>query len=91
MLQGVKVIPAFLWSEGYHSDINTHFPSVRSIHAAPFHGMTDLLLIAEKSPTYRLLCRGGDEEGSHLSSNYCLSGKKMAREGWRIAGKHVSF
>ena len=49
-LEGIKVVPAFRWSSnGYRSDINTHFPNVRFMRAAPSHGMTDLLLMAENS------------------------------------------
>ena len=49
-LEGIKVVPAFRWSSnGYRSEINTHFPNVRFMRAAPFHGMTDLLLMAENS------------------------------------------
>ncbi len=47
---GVTIIPAYLWkSNDYQSQIGKLFPRVRFIHAAPFHGMTDLLLFGNRS------------------------------------------
>ena len=49
-VEGVKVVPAFLWKpNGYKADISTIFSKVKCIRATPFHGMTDILLIGEKS------------------------------------------
>ena len=47
---GINVIPAFKWSStGYRSELSTIFPNVMDFCVAPFHGMTDLLLIGEGS------------------------------------------
>ena len=47
---GVKVVPAFRWKpNGYQAEISTIFSNVKCIHATPFHGMTDILLVGEKS------------------------------------------
>ena len=49
-VEGVKVVPAFLWKpNGYKADISTIFSKVTCLSATPFHGMTDILLIGEKS------------------------------------------
>ena len=46
---GLKVIPAFMWTtHDYQAQIGTIFPHVRCICAAPFHGMTDILLVGGK-------------------------------------------
>ena len=44
---GVRLIPAFTWSP--RAEINTLFPHIMSVRAAPFHGMTDLLLLGPES------------------------------------------
>ena len=47
---GIKVIPAFMWTtHDYETQINTIFPHICCIRAAPFHGMTDLLLFGDSS------------------------------------------
>ena len=47
---GISIIQAFKWSPtGYHSELSTIFPNVMDFRVAPFHGMTDLLLIGEGS------------------------------------------
>ena len=47
---GVSIIPAYLWkASDYQSHIGRLFPRVRGIRAAPFHGMTDLLLFGNRS------------------------------------------
>ena len=49
-ITGVNVVPAFLWKpNGFHAEISTIFSNVKCIRATPFHGMTDILLIGEKS------------------------------------------
>ena len=52
---GINVIPAFKWSStGYRSELSTIFPNVMDFRVAPFHGMTDLLLIGEGSSKSRM-------------------------------------
>ena len=49
-ITGVNVVPAFLWKpNGFQAEISTIFSNVKCTRATPFHGMTDILLIGEKS------------------------------------------
>ena len=49
-IKGVTIVPAFQWKpKGYQADISTICSKVTCINATPFHGMTDILLIGEKS------------------------------------------
>ena len=50
ILHGLKVVPAFMWtSTGYRAQIRTLFPRVPCLTPTPFQGMTDLLLIGDRS------------------------------------------
>ena len=49
-LTGITVVPAFQWQPlNYRTDISTLFKHVKDLQATPFKGMTDILLIGEKS------------------------------------------
>ena len=47
-LAGIKVVPAYKWQpQSYHLELTTLFPNVMDLKVAPFHGMSDIVLVAK--------------------------------------------
>jgi hypothetical protein len=73
--RGVNVISAFTWTPAtYTTEIGKIFPNVGCISAAPFHGMTDLLLVGDNlvgvlnvEEAEQILCTVGTTQGACTS------------------------
>ena len=50
LLSTIKLVEAYKWKSGsYISQISTLFPSIMGVKVAPFHVMTDLLLLGRQT------------------------------------------